>query len=79
MNKRYFRTLELRAATGGPIAGTLGQGKTSRSTWTMDALPFWRHSPPQVGRIWLWVYYNKVPIYYIFYILKGDDIPLTTV
>ena len=30
--------------------------------------------PPQVDRIWLWVYYNKIPyaaISYLFYLLKG--------
>ena len=26
-------------------------------------------------RIWLWVYYNKIPIYPIFYPLKGDYTP----
>ena len=25
------------------------------------------YSPPKVDRIWLWVYYNKIPIYPIFY------------
>ena len=29
------------------------------------------YSPPSVDRIWLWVYYNKTPIYPIFYLLKG--------
>ena len=29
-------------------------------------------SPPEVDRMWLWVYYNKIPIYPIFYLLKGD-------
>ena len=34
---------------------------------------FWgAYSPPQVDRIWLWVYYNKIPIYSVFYLLKGD-------
>ena len=28
---------------------------------------------PEVDRIWLWVFYNKIPIYPIFYLLKGDD------
>ena len=28
--------------------------------------------PPLVDRIWLWVYYHKIPIYPIFYLLKGD-------
>ena len=28
--------------------------------------------PSSVDRIWLWVYYNKIPIYPIFYLLKGD-------
>ena len=31
-----------------------------------------KHSPPLVDRISLWVYYSKVPIYLIFYLLKGD-------
>ena len=31
--------------------------------------------PPYVDRIWLWVYYNKIPIYPIFYLLKGGCIP----
>ena len=31
-----------------------------------------RYSPPLVGGIWLWVYYNKIPIYPIFFLLKGD-------
>ena len=35
-------------------------------------LEFRVYSPPQVDRIWLWVYYNKIPIYPIFYLLKGD-------
>ena len=30
------------------------------------------YSPPEVDRIWLWVYYNKIPMYPIFYLLKGD-------
>ena len=29
------------------------------------------YSPPLVDRIWLWVYYNKIPIYPIFYLLEG--------
>ena len=34
-------------------------------------------SPPEVDKIWLWVYYNKIPIYPIFYLLKGDYEPST--
>ena len=30
------------------------------------------YSPPEVDRIWLLVYYNKIPIYPIFYLVKGD-------
>ena len=30
------------------------------------------YSPPQVDRIWLRVYYKKIPIYLIFYLLKVD-------
>ena len=33
---------------------------------------FRRYSPPSVDRIWGWVYYNKIPIYPICYLLKGD-------
>ena len=29
------------------------------------------YSPAQVDRIWLWVCYRKIPIYPIFYQLKG--------
>ena len=29
------------------------------------------YSPPEVDRIWLWVYYNKIPLYPMFYLLKG--------
>ena len=35
----------------------------------------WRsplYSPPQVDRMSLWVYDNQIPIYPIFYLLKGD-------
>ena len=31
---------------------------------------YWGGSPPEVDRIWLRVYYNKIPIYPIFYLLK---------
>ena len=34
-------------------------------------LGFRGYSPPKVDRIWLWVYYNKIHIYPIFYLLKG--------
>ena len=30
------------------------------------------YSFPEVDRIWLWVYHNKIPIYFIFDLLKGD-------
>ena len=30
------------------------------------------YSPPYVDRIWLWAYYNNIPLYPIFYLLKGD-------
>ena len=32
------------------------------------------YSPPYVDRIWLWVYYDEIPIYPIFYLLEGDYI-----
>ena len=34
------------------------------------------YSPPEVDRLRLWVYYSKVPIYPIFYLLNGDYRPL---
>ena len=30
------------------------------------------YRPPQVDRIWLWVYYNRIPIYITFYLPEGD-------
>ena len=37
-------------------------------------VPITRYSsPPEVGRIWIWVYYDKIPIHPIFYLLEGDD------
>ena len=33
------------------------------------------YSSPQVDTMWLRVYYNKISIYLIFYLLKGDYIP----
>ena len=33
------------------------------------------YSHPYVDRIWLWAYYNKIPIYPIFYLLKGNYNP----
>ena len=32
------------------------------------------YSPPYVDRIWLRLYYNKIPIYPVFYLIKGDYI-----
>ena len=29
------------------------------------------YSPRKVDRIWLWAYYHKIPIYPMFYLLKG--------
>ena len=33
------------------------------------------YSPPSVDRIWLWIYQNKIPIYPLFSLLKGDYMP----
>ena len=33
------------------------------------------YSSPEVDRIWLWVYYTKIPIYSILYLLNGDYSP----
>ena len=30
------------------------------------------YGPPEVDKIWLWVYKNEIPIDPIFYVLKGD-------
>ena len=43
-------------------------GGASRKT----GLGFRAYSSPSVDRIWLWVYSNKIPIYPIFYLFKGD-------
>ena len=45
--------------------------RVARSGLGFGDLELGRYSPPEVARIWLWVYYNKVPIYPIFYLLKG--------
>ena len=39
--------------------------------WSTGSLQKPMHSPPQVDRIWLWVCDNKIPIYPMFYLLKG--------
>ena len=33
------------------------------------------YSAPEVDRILFWVYYSRIPIYPIFYLLKGYYIP----
>ena len=38
----------------------------------VEGLKFRVYSRPQVDRIWLWVYFSKIPICPIFYLLKGD-------
>ena len=30
------------------------------------------YSPLELGSIWRWVYSNKIPIYPVFHLLKGD-------
>ena len=40
--------------------------------WDASLKPF---NPPQIDGIWLWVYYNTIPIYPILYVLKGDPKP----
>ena len=35
-------------------------------------LGFRVYSPPEINTVWLWLYYKKIPIYPIFYLLKGD-------
>ena len=37
-----------------------------------SSLLFRMYSPPLVDTTWLWVYFYKIPIYPIFYLLKGD-------
>ena len=59
-NFTYFVGREIRARKG-KVFATEGQGFLVR-----------RIVPPQVDRRWLWVCYNKIPLYLIFYLLKGD-------
>ena len=40
------------------------------NSWTYSLLQVYSFS--EVDRIWLWAYYNKVPICPIFYLLKGE-------
>ena len=35
-------------------------------------------SPNYVDRIWLWVFYEKIPIYAIFYLLRRDYASMTS-
>ena len=56
--------------------------KGSSSLWsllgcTVKGIRFRVYSHPQVYRIWLWVYSNKIPIYPILYLPQGDYIPQT--
>ena len=55
-------------------------GELDKGSRRHDFLEHFRHlfqitsySPPEVDRKWLWVYYDKIPIYTIFYLLKGGD------
>ena len=64
-----------------PLTALMGvspsMGSVSRPAITTCAAPE-PYSPPEVDRIWLWVYHNKIPIYPIFYLLKGDYKPCRT-
>ena len=42
------------------------------SGFRVYGLRFRCSSSLQVDRIWLWIYSNTIPIYPIFYLLKGD-------
>ena len=57
----------------GRVAGCrdLGFRVGEFSIWGSVISVFRVHSPPQVDRIWLWIYYNKIPMYPILYLLKG--------
>ena len=44
--------------------------------WLFELRMGFTHNPRLVDRIWFWGYYNKIPIYPIFYLLKGDYNPL---
>ena len=64
-----FQTLTQRKTLCRP-APSPRNGKSGRDkTWGLRITVY---SPPEVDRIWLWVYYNKIPLYPIFYLLKGD-------
>ena len=47
------------------------QGSDMQSRVRAPRLGFRVYSPPEVDKIWLWVYCNKIPIYPIFHLLKG--------
>ena len=67
----------------GLIAWGLERGVVANQMQRGDSVGVWGfpsggvYSPPQVDRIWLWVYYNKIPIYPIFCLLQGDYIHLS--
>ena len=46
--------------------------RTSAALAFLSATHLKVYSPPEVDRTWLWVYYNKIPRYPIFYLLKGS-------
>ena len=60
-------------ATFWPVCGPAYQPRSARTTCKKEELRLLTiYSPPYVDRIWLWVYYTKIPLYPIFYLLKGD-------
>ena len=49
-----------------------GSLKAEAESGFQDVAGLWCIVPPSVDRIWLWVCYNKIPIYPIFYLLRRD-------
>ena len=49
----------------------LYRGCALNYAWVPESGLLLSYSPPEVDRIWLWVYHSKIPTYPIFYLLKG--------
>ena len=50
----------------------MGIMEKKMETTTMGYIGFRVYSPPEIERIWLWVYYNEITTYPMFYLFKED-------